>query len=1049
MATAEEASNDPQPKRPRVECMIHCSDDTNKLVTPQAVESWRTLLKAAQIRNHTPVLELAKDIPEGEIPPVYYHRKCRSVFTMKKLLDGILSKEQKSAKSSTVEKVCKREARCAPSTSRIYVAKCIFCEKTDKYAKGQRTREILVQCRELRADTKIRSAATKKMDSRILAIVSRDLVAAEGHYHRSCYRIYTKEEVVQKEASVTEDDEAEAQYEAAVNESYNELFLFIRTELFSNPQVVTMTELTARVIASMNSNGIAQVRESTKKHLRRKLESEFAGSLHIFPDGKGKLLIIPDNLSIMEVAKENLSLRLELQKLKSASAQDVIAKAAIKLRSDIKSQDVPQAWPPEIKPEAECPTIPESLSVFLLYLLAGSNDPDKASQRVHRLLQSFGQDIVYAVTCGKIKPCKHIIVPFSIKSLTGNVELINILNRLGHSVSYSQMEEIDTALCLQKLSSSESDTALPANIHPGIFTTLAWDNIDRLEETVSGKGTSHRVNGIAVQAKKTNPVPVLPMPSVAKSKKRSTDAPSPMLPIYNVGKRLGPPHSESADADTTAETHLARKKNLVWVVARMSQQEDQSVSSWTGFNILTRGEMSVIPDNIGYLPTINAPATQMSTVNEVLNQSLRIMQSLGLTKIVCVFDQALYAKAVEITWKHQEKFSDIIIRLGVFHTICTMLAIIGKRFQDAGLRDLCTESGVIAEGSIDGVMDGHKYNRAVRLHKLMYEALMRLAWKGFLSWMEATHMNDMIHLDETLMIIDGLGNEVSQTSLNTVLENKSCARILEWFKAYCEFLRSGNGNLSAFWMSYLDMVEILLGLIRASREGDWMLHMASIRAMIPWCFAYDRMNYARYLPYYYAQMSQLPITHPDMYRKFMEGGFSVQLGSANPFGRIPVDQAIEETVNKDTQTAGGTKGFSLKPGAVTKYYLTAEYRSMYLRQLRDMIGQGKSRLSHADLQGPRIKKDEADVQAFIDLMENSWINPLSPDEMDLVSFSTGTMAPPDVTRDLLRAVEVGEEAYQVFKQTRLEEEAPSVKFHDKMTKKNLKTFTDVTKKNFI
>lgn len=111
--------------------------------------------------------------------------------------------------------------------------------------------------------------------------------------------------------------------------------------------------------------------------------------------------------------------------------------------------------------------------VFLYYLLTGSNDPDHTSQRVQRLVQSFGHDIVYAVTCGKTQPSKHIILPFSVKSLTGNVELINILNRLGHSVSYSQMQEIDTALCLQKLSSSGSDTVLPAYIHPHIFTTLA------------------------------------------------------------------------------------------------------------------------------------------------------------------------------------------------------------------------------------------------------------------------------------------------------------------------------------------------------------------------------------------------------------------------------------------------------------------------------------------------------------------------------------------------------------------------------------------------
>ena len=53
-------------------------------------------------------------------------------------------------------------------------------------------------------------------------------------------------------------------------------------------------------------------------------------------------------------------------------------------------------------------------------------------------------------------------------------------------------------------------------------------------------------------------------------------------------------------------------------------------------------------------------------------------------------------------------------------------------------------------------------------------------------------------------------------------------------------------------------------------------------AMIPWGFAYDRLNYARYLPYYYTQMSQQPTTHPDVHAEFMQGGFSVQFGSTNP-----------------------------------------------------------------------------------------------------------------------------------------------------------------------
>ena len=61
---------------------------------------------------------------------------------------------------------------------------------------------------------------------------------------------------------------------------------------------------------------------------------------------------------------------------------------------------------------------------------------------------------------------------------------------------------------------------------------------------------------------------------------------------------------------------------------------------------------------------------------------------------------------------------------------------------------------------------------------------------------------------------------------------------------FLNYLRHDNGELSAFWMIYVDVIQdILLGLLRASREGDWDLHLHAIRLMIPWCFAYDRLNY--------------------------------------------------------------------------------------------------------------------------------------------------------------------------------------------------------------
>ena len=48
------------------------------------------------------------------------------------------------------------------------------------------------------------------------------------------------------------------------------------------------------------------------------------------------------------------------------------------------------------------------------------------------------------------------------------------------------------------------------------------------------------------------------------------------------------------------------------------------------------------------------------------------------------------------------------------------------------------------------------------------------------------------------------------------------------------------------------------------------------------------------------------------------------MGEDNTFSKIPVGQACEETVHKDTRTPRGTKGFTPKHNAVNKYYLVAE-----------------------------------------------------------------------------------------------------------------------------
>ncbi|KAG1664918.1 ATP-dependent RNA helicase DHX8 [Nymphon striatum] len=98
----------------------------------------------------------------------------------------------------------------------------------------------------------------------------------------------------------------------------------------------------------------------------------------------------------------------------------------------------------------------------------------------------------------------------------------------------------------------------------------------------------------------------------------------------------------------------------------------------------------------------------------------------------------------------------------------------------------------------------------------------------------------------------------------------------------------------------------------------------------------------------------------------------------------------------------------------------------------------QSTLGHKDMQMTRIIKDEADVQALVTMLESNWINPFDENSQELVSISSGKLATPDITEDLLHAHESGKKAYDASKTERLEQEPPARKFHDPMKKLNLK-----------
>ena len=90
--------------------------------------------------------------------------------------------------------------------------------------------------------------------------------------------------------------------------------------------------------------------------------------------------------------------------------------------------------------------------------------------------------------------------------------------------------------------------------------------------------------------------------------------------------------------------------------------------------------MEFFQPNVGYLPPITAPPTQMNVIYKVVNQTLSIMKELGLTYIFLEVDQAIYAKVLDVMFKlgneNNKIFNKIIVRMGGFHIIICLLRFI-------------------------------------------------------------------------------------------------------------------------------------------------------------------------------------------------------------------------------------------------------------------------------------------------------------------------------------------------------------------------------------
>lgn len=270
----------------------------------------------------------------------------------------------------------------------------------------------------------------------------------------------------------------------------------------------------------------------------------------------------------------------------------------------------------------------------------------------------------------------------------------------------------------------EPENAVESTLH------VAANNIDLMTDTLDGKKTFHATQMVGFQRSGKNTDDILNSSRLGAG--TSLKVPNALFDLNAVDDYLEntePKFSSEISIEWYGTTIVskevidARLHNIAFAVSR-SKTENNYVG-WTEFQ-RNRSDESFDISAMGYMPLILNPAHEIDTLNAVLVRCIGIADRLGKRHIVLTTDQALYCKLNELRWRSETYMDRIVLRMGGLHIAMNFLKVIGQHMNGSGLSEMWLESNLMAEGSISKVFEGKAYAKAMRAHKLTFQAIWKL-----------------------------------------------------------------------------------------------------------------------------------------------------------------------------------------------------------------------------------------------------------------------------------------------------------------------------------
>ena len=247
--------------------------------------------------------------------------------------------------------------------------------------------------------------------------------------------------------------------------------------------------------------------------------------------------------------------------------------------------------------------------------------------------------------------------------------------------------------------------------------------------------------------------------------------------------------------------------------------------------------------------------------------------------------------------------------MGGLHRTMNFMGCIGHIMDGSGLSEILVESERYGTSAVGQIFRGKSYNRGMRAHKLMIEALDRLRWEAFCDWLAegALSVEESHHIVTCTQTCLDLFKDLEKvlddkdTKENIMEANDEFVATLKTLhRLMAQFLDVGRSSSYTFlfWDNYAKLSQLLLDRVAANRDGNKHLEAESFAEMIPYDFMCGHINYARWVIIVVSEKNILMEEKPNIFQA-LERNQSAIHHKTRPFSGIWQDMAIEQSINRD------------------------------------------------------------------------------------------------------------------------------------------------------